>query len=141
MTDPFSGLGLAVDKPARLILLHPSTNRALADAAGDPAWIDIHSADSVPARENERERLRRRLANPNRGTPSPEEIEAEADEALAALIAGWRLLKLDGSPLDVPFSRDNARALLAAPALRWLRDRVAEFAVTRGNFVPPLSKG
>ena len=64
---------------------------------------------------------------------TPEELEAESTELLAALTAGWHLVTLDGHPLDVPFSIENARELYAAPALAWLREQVDEFAADRGN--------
>ena len=80
-----------------------------------------------------------RLAQRGRMRITPEELEAESTELLAALTAGWHLVTLDGHPLDVPFSIENARELYAAPALAWLREQVDEFAADRGNFATPLS--
>lgn len=139
MTDKFAALGLAVDAPGRLTIVHPVTRQPLRTADGVEAYIDLYSADSEVARKHERAVQRRRLAMRGRGKITPEELEAEAVEALAALTAGWRLVGLDGRPLDVPFSADAAREMYAASSLAWLRDQVNEFAADRGNFSKPLS--
>lgn len=140
----FAGLEIAVDKPQRLYLLHPNTRQPLRtrpNKAGEAeaAWVDIYSSDSKAARDHQREVQRRRLNMRGRGRISPEELEAEAVDLLAALTVDWRLVSLDGAPIDVPFSGDNARELYAAPALAWIREQVDEFASDRANFPQPSS--
>lgn len=137
MNSKFAGLELAVDKPQRLILLHPNTRQPLRDKDGGEAWIDLYSADSEVARRHNRAIQRRLLNVSARGQRikrTPEEIEAEGVDLLAALTTGWRLVSMSGDPLDVPFNQENARELYAAPSMAWIREQVDEFAADRGNF-------
>lgn len=138
MNGKFDGLGLDVEQPRRMILVHPVTRLPLRGADGAEGWIDLHSSDSAVARRHNREVQKRRLNMRGRGSISPEELEAEAVDLLAALTAGWGLVTLAGEPLDVPFTPENARELYAAPALAWVREQADEFAANRANF-PLLS--
>lgn len=135
MNGKFAGLEIAVDKPGRLILSHPITRQPLRDPDGKEAWIELFSADSDIARKHQQAIQRRRLAQRgNRLRITPEELEAEAVDLLAALTAGWYLVSLNGEPLNVPFSVENARELYAVPAMTWVREQVDEFAADRGNY-------
>ena len=138
MQSKFAGLEIAVEKPQRMILVHPMTRQPLRDEKGD-AYIELFSGDSKVARDHNRAIQRRRLAQRGRGRITPEELEAEATELLAALTAGWHLVTLDGQPLDVPFNTQTARELYAAPSLAWIREQVDEFAADRGNFATASS--
>ena len=71
---------------------------------------------------------------------TPEQIEAEGNDLLAALTKGWKLVDLDGNPIDVPFSQENARELYALTAVAWLRDQVDEYIGDRANFSKASSK-
>jgi len=130
----FAALALEVEKPVRMTIVHPVSRQPLRDADGNEAYIDLFSGDSEPARKHQRTAQRRRIAMRGRGKITPEEIEADSVELLAALTAGWMLLALDGARLDVPFSIENARELYADPSVAWLRDQVDEFAAERANF-------
>lgn len=130
----FSGMALPVDKPARMTIVHPINRQPLRDKDGNEAYIELYSGDSDAARKHERSVARRRLAMRGRLKLTPEEIEAEGVELLSAITAGWRLAALDGSPLDVPFTPDNARELYSDNAMSWLREQVNEFTADRGNF-------
>jgi hypothetical protein len=135
----FAGLAVGVDRPARMTILHPVTGQAirLLDAAGHPndqaAWIDVLSADSKVARDLEREAQNRRLRGRLRRVTA-EDIEAEGVELLTALTKGWCLAALDGTPIDVPCTPENARELYSTPDLAFLRRQVNEFAADLGNF-------
>jgi hypothetical protein len=72
-----------------------------------------------------------------RGRLTPEELEAEATDLLVALTHGWFLLAPDGSPIDLPFTAENARRIY--DKVWWVREQVDEFAADRGNFTPPSS--
>lgn len=137
MSDDFAGLALEVDKPQRMVIMHPTLSRPLVDKDGNEAYIDLYSADSPRAQQHNRELARRRLNQRVRVKQTPEEIEANNTDLYVALTAGWRLLSIDGSPLDLPFTPENARKLYDAPSVRWLRDQVDDFAADRGNFAPP----
>lgn len=127
-------LSLAVDKPARMPLLHYQTLQPLRDGTGKEAWIDLYSADSEIKRRHDRETQRRRLNTRNRVRITPEELEAEGTDLLVALTANWFLLDLDGFPIELPFTPENARRIY--DQVRWIRDQVDEFCVDRGNFTP-----
>lgn len=141
----FAALELAVDKPARMTVMHPVTGAPLcargADGKPDPkneAYVDVYSADSEIARAHHRRFGQRRLdalARKRRAAVQRVEELEEADiELLVELTAGWKLIGLDGAPLDVPFTKENARELYSTPAMAWLRAQVDEFAAERGNF-------
>ncbi len=135
---PFSGLGLAVDRPGRCCLSHPVTGAPLMvlreDAAPEQAYIDILSCDIAPAQEHrfsrqDQERLFRREL-------SPAEDYDSVGTQLARMTTGWLLCDLNGRPLDVPCSFDMARDLFNGLETRWLRTQVFGFALTPGNFPP-----
>lgn len=130
----FAALALEVDKPGRMTIVHPVSRQPLRDAEGKEAFVDLYSNDSEPARKHQRAVQRRRLAMRGRGKLTPEELEAEQVELLAALTAEWYLVDLAGRPIDVPFSQENARELYGDAAVSWLREQVDEFAGDRGNF-------
>jgi hypothetical protein len=65
---------------------------------------------------------------------TPEEIEAEAVDILAALTVGWHLVDLRGDVIDLPFTQENARELYGNPAVSWLREQIDESTADRGNF-------
>ena len=110
------------------------SRQPLRDAEGKEAFIAHYSADSEQARKYQRAVQRRRLAMRGRGKLTPEELEAEAVEFLSVLSTDWYLLALDGSPIDVPFSQENARDLYANPGAAWIREQLDESASDRGNF-------
>lgn len=130
----FAKLALEVDKPARMIIVHPILRQPLRNATGDEAYIDLYSADSAPARKHTASVARKRLNMRRGGKLTPEEIEAEAVELLCALTAGWELFDLEGDALEIPFNHENARDAYREPGLSWLREQVDEFVADRGNF-------
>lgn len=135
----FSALAMEVDKPSRMVIVHPVSRQPLRDKDGKEAHIDLFSADSEIARKQQRAVSRKRLAMRGRGKLTPEELEAEGVELLAALTTAWHLLDFNGGKIDVPFSQENARELYAESALSWIREQVDEFVADRGNFSKALS--
>lgn len=138
------GLGVAVEKPQRMTILHPKTNLPLVNkATGEEAWIDLYSSDSEIARKYQRALTNERLSSKRlrNAMISAEEIEANGNGTLATLTHGWALCTLDGDPIDdFPCTFDNAKALYAAPEMAWLRAQVDEFAGDLGNFVEGSSQ-
>lgn len=130
----FAGMALEVDKPSRMVIVHPVSRQPLRDAEGKEAYIELYSGDSDVAKKHHRAVQRRRLAMKGRGKITPEELEAEHVEFLGALTVGWYLVDLSGAPISVPFSPENARDLYAEAALSWVREQVDEFTGDRGNF-------
>jgi hypothetical protein len=134
MSNEFAGLELDVETPFRLILVHPKTRQPLRDDEGNEAYVEHYSADSEIARKHQRAVQRRRLAMRGRAKITPEELEAEAVDILAALSTGWYLVDLSGKKIDLPFSQEAARRLYSSNAVSWLRDQVDESTADRANF-------
>lgn len=130
----FSGLELEVETPFRLVLVHPVTRQSMRDEQGNQAYIDHYSADSEIARKHQRSVQRRRLAMRGRMKITPEELESDAVEILAALTVGWHLVDLKGGVIDLPFSQTNALELYGNPAVSWLREQIDESTADRANF-------
>lgn len=153
-----AGLGADVEKPRRMTILHPKTNRPLmiktvVEAPSvdggeprkveEPAWIDVYSSDSEVARKHSREQINARLSSKRRRNTlmSAEEIDANGNELLAVLTADWKLGTLDGEPItNFPCNRESAFELYSAPEMAWLKAQVDEFASEIGNFVTDSSK-
>lgn len=140
MTGKFDGLALEVEKPGRMTIVHPVTRQPLADAKGAPAWVDVYSSDSEVARSAGRRAINERLGRRARSGLTAEQIEDNEVDLLAALVAGWRLLALDGEPLDVAFSAEAAQEMLRAPGMAWLREQIDAYASDRGNFSTASSR-
>lgn len=137
--NKFAALELETAKPGRMFVVHPITRQPLREKSADgkegkEAYIDLYSGDSEQARRHQRSIARRRLAMRGRAKMTPEEIEAEAIEFLCAVTAGWYLLDLEGRPLGVEFTPENARELYGLAAVAWLRDQADEYVGDRGNF-------
>jgi hypothetical protein len=130
----FAGLALRTEEASRMEIIHPSTRQPIRDGSGAVAYIDLFSADSSVARQHQSAVGNRRLAMRRGAKLTIQELQAEAVELLVALTKGWHLLDLEGSPIAVEFSHDNARELYGEPSLAWLREQVDEFVAERGNF-------
>lgn len=129
----FESLELATDEVHRMVLVHPTTRQPLRDKEGNEAYIEHYSSDSDVARKVNRQISRRRLkAGRNRITP--EEIEADGIELLAALTKSWYLVDFAGNVLDVPCTQDNARKLYENSKTFWLREQLDESTADRANF-------
>lgn len=134
----FSGLGVPVDKPSRMFITHPVTNEPLVDSSGNPAYIDVYSADSNRARAYNRNVTQKRLDMRGRNAVSAVALENDSFGLLAELTAGWLLVDLNtAAPIDVPFTLQNARELYGDPEMSWLREQVDIFASARANFLKP----
>ena len=136
----FDALELAVDQPSRMTIHHPVTGQPLKDSEGNDAYMDLLSLDSDKAKAYERKLNTSRLAQRVRQSITAEQLEAEHVARLACLCTGWRLLTLDGSPLEVPHSEQNASELFSNNRMAWLKEQVEAFLATRANFMKGLPK-
>lgn len=145
----FAGALLSVEKPGRLVLLHPSTRAPYADIDGNVAYIDVYSSDSEIMNSLVRSRTKQALEEKVRRIPTAAELESREIEKAAVLTAGWHLLSLDPveidgkmvhEPIAVEWSVDNAKELFSALGGALYYDQVIEFAGARGNFVKASSK-
>ena len=137
----FDGLEIAADKPERMFLLHPTTRAPLCnkDDKADVAYIDLYSADSEIKLKHDRAITRRNLARRSRKPAEPEEIEKDVNDLFAALTAGWRLIGLDGTPIDIAFNRDDALELYSSHRMVWVREQVDQWVSDRENFLKASS--
>ncbi len=137
MSAKFSGLGLAVDTPTRMTILHPVSRAPLIIKGTDPeeaAWIDLLSVNSVVGRKQDRT-VTDRLIKMRGRRPSADEIDSDTTDKLALLTKGWQLATLEGEPIEIDCTLVNARELYGLPEAAWLREQVAEFVVDAGNLV------
>lgn len=133
LDERFAGLGVAVDTPARMEIIHPATRMPLLDRDGVPAWIDLLSLDSSKARELQRATIDQQVrSGPGRMTAA--QIDHARTERLAKLTVDWHLVTLEGQPIAIPCTEEAARALYAAPELSWLAVAVADFVADLGNY-------
>lgn len=140
----FEGLGLDVDRPGRVLLKHPITGAPLVEIGEDgkekpdgEAYVLIYSTDSPAANVLQRENLDRRIRKRQDRPSTAAEMERDRIEVLAALTTGWRLVHLDGKPLNIPFDKDAARELYALSTCTWLREQVENAIGDRSNFFSP----
>ena len=109
--------------------------------SGNPtgAVIRVRGYDSDSYQRLVMEQQRRRLDRMPAHKPTPEEIDEDARELSAALVAGWDddVFELDGAPLR--YTPGNVRGLYAQEP--WIRDQVEMFARERANFFPPPASG
>lgn len=125
----FERMEVPVDVPARVHLVHPVTRKPLG------GWLSVYSLESPVAQAFQREIIDRRLRDRTR-VATAEIIESETSEMLARITVDWHLVGLDGTPLNIPFSQENALALYRNPRLWWVRSQVNDFVSDLGNFLP-----
>lgn len=138
----FSGLGVAVEKPVRMEIIHPHTQEVLRVAeTGEVAWIDVLSSSSAAGRAHDRDVLDSQNSRGTRPRPiTARKIEEILTKKAATLTRGWRLAGLDGNPIDIEYSESDAYELYAMEELAWLREQVLNFADNLGNFPHGASK-
>lgn len=111
-------------------LYHPGTNADLG------IKIRVLGKDSDEFRKVSNAQNKRRMDRMSRGgfrnpTPSPEELEQNGIELLAACTVGWSGVVLDGKSLA--FSKDNAKALYSR--FPWIKEQVDAAIGDRANFI------
>jgi len=139
----FAGLGLAVDKPARMQIIHPGTRQVLrvngAPEGEDECYIDLLAGNSAAGRAHDR-MVNDRLMRSRGARYTADQVDADLIEKYSKLVKGWRLATLEGEPIEVPCTAQNARELFSLPESDWLRVQVGEFINDLGNYLPEGSK-
>lgn len=138
----FSGLGITVEQPSRMEIIHPHTGEIMRiTETGEVAWIDVLSSSSAAGRAHDRDVLD---SQNNRGSrPRPmtaKKIEEILTKKAATLTRGWRLADLYGNAIDVEYSEAFAYELYEKEEAAWLREQVLNFADNLGNFPHGASK-
>lgn len=111
-------------------LYHPANNADLG------IKIRVLGKDSDEFRRVSNAQNKRRMDRMQRGgfrntTPSPEELEQNGIELLAACTLGWTGVIVDGQPLA--FSRDNVKMLYGR--FPWIKEQVDAAIGDRANFI------
>ncbi len=99
-------------------------------------FIDI-SNDYIRRSQRESAQRDQARANGRKWKPeekTPEQVRAENVALVADRILDWTPIKIQGE--SVPFSRENARRLLADPHKDWLYDQCLQFIAAEENFLP-----
>lgn len=118
-----------------LELRHPLNGTLLKTDKGTPISITLVGADSVAFRRAQRAILDKRLNQKSKAKLSAAELEEEAVSTLVGCTVGWSGIVLDGK--DLPFNKDNIKALYGRSDLPWIKDQVDEFIADRSNFLIP----
>lgn len=117
----------------KLELRHPVEGTLLKTDKGEPITITLVGTDSDVFRKAQRAILDRRLNQKGKTKLSSAEIEQEGITTLASCTVGWSGIKIDGK--ELPFSKDNVKALYGRADLPWIKDQVDEFIADRSNFM------
>jgi len=111
-------------------LYHPATNVGLGIV------IRVLGRDSDEFRKVSNAQIKRRTERFNRGgfrqpAITPEELEQNTIEILAACTVGWSGVVVDGK--EIPFSKDNAKMLYTR--FPWIREQIDAAIGDRANFM------
>lgn len=138
----FAGLGINVDKAVRMPIVYPGQEEPLKDNDGKEAYLELLAEDSAPGRQFEKKLTTRavnRVRAGGRRTFDEDPTEFQIDK-VTALLVGWYLVQPNGEPVtDYPFSQENARALISAPEMAWLRKQAMAFVSDNANFTKASS--
>ena len=139
MASKFSGLSTS-DAPGRMTVINPVTNDPLVRAdTNEECWIEAYPAQSRRGSEIDRE-LTTKVLRKRVQRMSAKDIDDNVIQKLGMLTTGWSLALLNGEPLGVECTPENAVELYTD--VRWLRDQVSAWVNDLGNFqptAPPIS--
>lgn len=117
----------AADAGFPLALLHPITYVPI------NATIHLVGADSTAYQSKQREQQRKFLQNmktSRKQIKTPEEIEEDANDLLAACVTGWDNIFINKAPVE--FSRANVKKVFVA--YPWIREQADQAINDRANF-------
>ena len=111
-------------------LYHPGTNEDLG------VTIQVLGKDSDEFQKISRAQSKKRMERMSKGgfrnpVVSPEEVEQDNLNLLAAVSRGWNNVIVDGKPL--PFSKENA--LMLYERFPWIREQIDAAIGDRANFI------
>jgi hypothetical protein len=142
MTGKFAALSVDVESAFNMPIISPKTDTPLKDSSGKEAFVSFLSADSEAGRKIDRAQsfqTIRRLRS-GRNLQDGEDLTKDQIDKLVALTTEWYLVDLEGEPIDVPFSKENARDLWSDPGMGWLQRQAWVFVSNAANFIKGSSK-
>lgn len=149
MSKPsFGSLEVDVTATSKMPLILPGEVDPVTDESGVEGYIEFLPWDSDENRQIDREL---HVTNVRKGfrQKSVAELRKEAEDEdpvedqvrrLVALVVGWHLVGPDRKVIEVPFNKENARALFSDPKTAWLRRRAYAYVVNERNFMKGGSK-
>lgn len=120
----------AAEKGADLHLRHPATGELLFEKVRGtdvPVTVRLLGRDSKAVKDATKAAEKRRA----KGAMT----EADAVDIMAAAITGWSEGLCVKKPGDLPYSPENARALLTNPDTEWVAEQIGPFSMSRRSFV------
>lgn len=140
--NPLASLEAEIELPVRMPILDPRTHKPLMDREKKGAYLELLAPDSAPAQKldiNKNREALSKLRAGRRGLLDEEgdDFISEQVEKLVAVTVGWKLVALDGSQIELPFSAAEAAKLYANPKLGWLRRQAWTFHNNEINFMSP----
>lgn len=136
-TSAFSArLGLEVLKPVRMPVLHPATGEALTNKdTGEEAYILVSNLNSPEVQAFNRRK------NDAAKTGAKRDDEADFRERVAVLVKGWSMVDFEGNAIDLPYSPEEALALVNDPEMYWVLSQIMTFVTNDANFLRSKAKG
>lgn len=139
MKELLAGLAVNAEKPARMTIINPFNSHPVRHVeTGEEAYVDVLSETGKIGAQWQREMTDKALQRRGRAGKA-DVLEDDLTDKATRLTVGWSLMTLDGTPINLPFSRANARELYEMPEMSWLREQVLGFAGDLGNWRPTSS--
>lgn len=146
--DALDALAVNVSEPSRMSIIWPGEIDPIVDAEGKEAYLEFLPWDSDANRAFDRQNhvngvrkgFRQRSQAELRKEAEEEDPVEDQVERLVVLVCGWYLVGPNKQPINVSFSKDNARKLFSNPKFAWLRRRSFAYVVNEKNFMKGSSK-
>jgi hypothetical protein len=133
----------ANDKPFRVELIDPLTNKSIKDKDGNAAYVEVRAADGAVGRKFDKDERASALENARKGLVA---VDAPADPVerniakCAALTASWYLVDPDTQEqIAVDCTPENAKEFYSLPATNWFI-QVWIKATNNANFITRSAK-
>jgi len=139
-------IALEVTQPRKLLIIPPGLPDPPKDEDGIEAHLLLLSIHSKQARIHANKVASEaidRLKTVGLSASLSEDEEAETNDAvdrLLSVLVGWHLVDARGKKINLPFTVENARALLKLPSMGWLLDRGLRYYRTDTNFTKASPK-
>ena len=108
-------LRVDTDSGRKMPIKHPVTGDVVKDCEGLETWVEVRSFDSAQVRDG------------------------DLDKAVIGLVTDWYLGKSGQNEPHYPYTPENAKSILSDPGFKFLREQMMTFALSRANFMLPLS--